>query len=184
MDSCFTPKVNDPGLNMDLETDFSIQNINNEALSNKERINVTESANKLIEPETLDNKPTQPSTSSLSIVNTIESSPQKAVGERQSHLVTTKPYQKNKQQKKRNYSLHPTLIHFDSLFGINNWSRFLVLKTDSKLTYQKLENFLLSRYSTEDMSIRQLKNNEWLIETPLSFNQKIIFKSPKLTILM
>ena len=33
------------------------------------------------------------------------------------------------------------------------------------MTYQRLENFLLSRCSSEDMSIQQTKQNEWIIET-------------------
>ena len=77
--------------------------------------------------------------------------------------ITLEPYKVSK--KKKNYRQDPTLIHFDSLFGNNNWSRFLTLETDKKVTSQKLENYLLTRHPSKEMTFRQVKENTWLVET-------------------
>ena len=67
----------------------------------------------------------------------------------------------NRRQK---YRPEPTLIHFDHLFGSGNWSRFLTLKTDTPVTSTKLENFLLTKCASRDMSLRQVDDLNWLIE--------------------
>ena len=80
-------------------------------------------------------------------------------------VVTLQPYEANKPKKKRIYKPDPTLIHFDSLFGSESWSRYLTLETDRIIPTQKLENYLLTRCPTKEMSFRQIKENQWLVET-------------------
>ena len=76
------------------------------------------------------------------------------------------PFRKEQSRPKRSrYRLDPTLVHFDHLFGAENWSRFLVLKTGSPITAAKLEHILLTTHASRDMSFRPIRANEWLIET-------------------
>ena len=93
-----------------------------------------------------------------------------------SNIVTLEPFQKNSRRKKIRYRPNPTLIHFDSLFGLENWSRFLVLKTSQKISSTKLENILLSHCPTREMSFRLIKPNEWLVETTTK-TQSEVFQS-------
>lgn len=86
-------------------------------------------------------------------------------GNFESTIKTFKPYERNNKQRRTKYSLNPTLVHFDSLFGGDNWARFLIIKAESKITYQRLENYLLTKYPSEDMSVRQIKPCEWMIGT-------------------
>ena len=79
-------------------------------------------------------------------------------------------------KRKPKYRPDPTLIHFDSLFGLDNWSRYLVLKTSEKISSAKLENILLSHCPTREMSFRLIKPNEWLIEATTK-NQSEIFQT-------
>ena len=81
-----------------------------------------------------------------------------------SNIVTLKPFKGSGRPKQRR-KIHPTLIHFDSLFGSDSWSRFLVMKTDSKITPLRLEYHLLKRCPTKEISFRSTKENEWLVET-------------------
>ena len=81
------------------------------------------------------------------------------------NLATLQPYEAKKPRKRRMYRPDPTLIHFDSLFGSGSWSRYLTLETDSMITLQKLENYLLTKYPTKEMSLRQIKENQWLVGT-------------------
>ena len=83
-----------------------------------------------------------------------------------SNIVTLEPFKKEQNRPRRSkYRLDPTLVHFDHLFGSENWSRFLVLKTRSPITAAKLEHILLTTHASRDMSFRPVKPNEWLIET-------------------
>ena len=83
-----------------------------------------------------------------------------------SNIITFEPFKKDKNRFRRvRYQPDPTLIHFDHIFGTDNWSRFLVLKTKTPISAAKLENILLSTYASRDMSFRPTKINEWLIET-------------------
>ena len=83
-----------------------------------------------------------------------------------SNIVTMEPFRKDKNRfRKVRYQPDPTLIHFDHIFGTDNWSRFLVLKTKSPISAAKLENILLSTHASRDMSFRPTKLNEWLIKT-------------------
>ena len=79
--------------------------------------------------------------------------------------LTFEPYEYRIHRRKKNFKPNLTLQHFESLFGINNWSRYLVLKTSGKITSAKLENILLTHCSTKDMSFRPIQPNEWLIQT-------------------
>ena len=82
-----------------------------------------------------------------------------------STIVTTTPYEPSYKNRKRgNTKLNPTFVHFDHLFGTDNWSRFLVLKTERRISSSVLENKLLSLCPTREMCFRALKMNEWLIE--------------------
>ena len=87
------------------------------------------------------------------------------IPQERSEIVTLLPFESNhKNKKRRKFKADPTLIHFDSIFGANNWSRFIVLKTESRISPLVLENKLLSSYPTREMCFRPQKTNEWLIE--------------------
>ena len=87
------------------------------------------------------------------------------IPQERSEIVTLLPFESNhKNKKRRKFKADPTLIHFDSIFGANNWSRFIVLKTERRISPLVLENKLLSLYSTREMCFRPQKTNEWLIE--------------------
>ena len=87
------------------------------------------------------------------------------IPQKKSEIVTLSPFEtRNKNKKRRNFKPDPTLIHFNSIFGANNWSRFLVLKTEKRISPLVLENKLLSLCATREMCFRPQKANEWLIE--------------------
>ena len=96
--------------------------------------------------------------------------------EKGSSIKTLEPFQKTFHKRKSKYRPDPTLIHFDSLFGIDNWSRYLILKTSKKITSTKLENILLSVCPTREMSFRLIRPNEWLVEATTK-NQSEMFQS-------
>ena len=79
-------------------------------------------------------------------------------------IVTDKPFIRDRQYMKQK-KLNPTLIHFNSLFSNNDWSKFLVLRTEENISPPKLEYHLLKRCPTKEMAFRSLKEKEWLIET-------------------
>ena len=87
--------------------------------------------------------------------------------------LTLEPYEFKFPKKKKSFRPNPMLQHFESLFGIDNWSRYLVLKTSNKITSAKLENILLSHYSSKEMSFRLIKPNEWLIHTTTKAQSEI-----------
>ena len=91
-----------------------------------------------------------------------------------SKMITMEPYVPKR--KRQTYRPDPTLQHFDSLFGLDNWSRFLTLKTDKRISAAKLENVFLSKCATKEMSFRHIKDNEWLIETTTK-QQSEVFQS-------
>ena len=93
-----------------------------------------------------------------------------------SNIITMEPFQKTFSRRKIKYRPDLTLIHFDSLFGIDNWSRYLILKTNKKITTAMLENILLSHFPTKEMSFRLIRPNEWLIEATTK-NQSEVFQS-------
>ena len=94
------------------------------------------------------------------------SHPTKVDSKSKTNMVTLQPYEAKKtKQKRKMYRPDPTLIHFDSLFGSGSWSRYLTLESDRKITTQKLENFLLTKCPTKEMAFREVKENQWLIET-------------------
>ena len=95
---------------------------------------------------------------SMNLSPQIESEP------RSSLMVTAKPFTRPKQFK-RQKRLNPTLIHFDSLFSGNEWSKYLVLKTERSITPPKIEYHILKRCPTKEISFRPIKDKEWLIET-------------------
>ena len=83
-----------------------------------------------------------------------------------SSVATLDPFipNNNRRKEKRNYVPHPTLKHFDSIFGIENWSRYLTLRTEKKIRSGILENKLLNICPTAELSFRLNKPNEWLVE--------------------
>ena len=81
-----------------------------------------------------------------------------------SSITTMKPYKPSFRKERRRYKLDSTLVHFEHIFGIDNWSRFPVLKTEGRIAPSFLENKLLSLCPTREMSFRAQKTNEWLIE--------------------
>ena len=81
-----------------------------------------------------------------------------------SSLATLEPFVYER-RKRRTYKPHPTLSHFDSLFGAENWSCFLVIKSEDKIPSGILENRLLNACPSADLSFRLKRPNEWLVET-------------------
>ncbi|XP_064120184.1 trichoplein keratin filament-binding protein-like [Macrobrachium nipponense] len=67
-------------------------------------------------------------------------------------------------KRNRNYRLNPTLVHFDNLFGPDNWLRFLALEVENKISTAILENKLLNICPTQEMECRYIKENEWLLQ--------------------
>ena len=97
------------------------------------------------------------------------------IPQERSEIVTLAPFeQRNK--KRRNFKVDPTLIHFNHIFGANNWSRFLVLKTERRISPLVLENKLLSLCPTREMCFRPQKTNEWLIEATTKAQSDIFLK--------
>ena len=97
------------------------------------------------------------------------------IPQERSEIVTLTPFeQRNK--KRRNFKVDPTLIHFNHIFGANNWSRFLVLKTERRISPLVLENKLLSLCPTREMCFRPQKTNEWLIEATTKAQSDIFLK--------
>ena len=95
-----------------------------------------------------------------------------------SNIVTLKPYAEGTndhdftsvnstrtKHRRRKYKVDPTLIHFDTLFGNESWSRYLVFKTETEVKAAKLENILLTTCATKEMSFRPINKKEWLVET-------------------
>ena len=81
-----------------------------------------------------------------------------------SKIATLKPFNPQR-PKKTKYRPDPTLIHFETLFGNESWSRYLIFKTETEITAAKLENILLTKCPTKEMSFRSTGNKEWLVET-------------------
>ena len=79
----------------------------------------------------------------------------------------------NPRTRRRKYIPDPTLIHFDHIFGSDHWSRYLTLKTDTKLSMLTLENILLHECPSQEMAFRQINANEWLIETTTKAQSEI-----------
>ena len=73
----------------------------------------------------------------------------------------------------------PTLIHFDHLFGLESWARFLLLESSTAITATKLENILLTKCPSRDMSLRKIDSLNWLIETT-NKNQSDIYLNLKM----
>ena len=97
-----------------------------------------------------------------------------------SSIRTLEPYsvKSNKGKKRQGFKPNPALIHFENLFGLDNWSRFLVLKSDQNISSARLENTLLSKCPTKEMTFRMMKTNEWLVETTTK-NQSEIYQNIK-----
>ena len=126
-------------------------------------------------------KPTSVDDSQLGIKELVQDNnspkedPVKKVTE--SNIVTLEPYAEGKDHnstsenknhtryRRRKYKVDPTLIHFDTLFGNESWSRYLVFKTETELKAAKLENTLLTTCPTKEMSFRPINRKEWLVET-------------------
>ena len=94
----------------------------------------------------------------------IEPSPKVAAETSSSSIATVEPFIRQRRFRKQ-MKQNPTLIHFNSLFGNNDWSKYLILKTERNITPLKLEYHLLKKCPTKDISFRPVKENEWLIET-------------------
>ena len=102
--------------------------------------------------------------SSTAMENPSNPSPEIVTEPKSSLMVTAKPFTRQRSFKKQRRQ-NPTLIHFDSLFSGNHWSKYLVLKTERSITPLKLEYNILKRCPTREISFRPIKENEWLIET-------------------
>ena len=81
-----------------------------------------------------------------------------------SNIATMKPYHPQRPRKTK-FRPDATLIHFETLFGNESWPRYLIFKSETELTAAKLENILLTKCPTKEMSFRSTGNKEWLVET-------------------
>ena len=81
------------------------------------------------------------------------------------YIIKDNPNLNSQRRRRTRYRPDSTLLHFDHIFGSNNWSRFLILKTESPITAAKLENILLTNCPSRDMSLRQIDEHKWLVET-------------------
>ena len=68
--------------------------------------------------------------------------------ENPTQIATLRPFGHMPRKKRQVFKPHPTLNHFDSIFGGDNWARFLTLKSNSKISSGNLENRLLHEYPT------------------------------------
>ena len=87
-----------------------------------------------------------------------------------------KPNLGSQSKRKAKFRPDPTLIHFDHLFGQDSWSRFLILKTSSPINVTKLENILLTKCPSKDMTLRRIDEHDWLIEATTK-NQSEIYQT-------
>ena len=156
MDSAQTPHEDDPGLDKDLTTEEKCSDVDkrhpdSEMAQKNSNIDVpgTEQAVSLPN-ESLQND----SLSSTSKIPTLKP-----------YIVDNKVNTNSQRRRRTRYRPDPTLLHFDHIFGSNNWSRFLLLKTESVIDAAKLENILLTKCPSRDMSLRQIDENTWLVET-------------------
>ena len=61
--------------------------------------------------------------------------------EETSHQISNQ--EPKKKQRKAKYIPDPTITLFENIFGPDNWSRFLVLETETQISNIKLEKLLL-----------------------------------------
>ena len=102
---------------------------------------------------------------------------QKKTQDEASSDITLKPFipNYNRRRKRQDYTPHPALTQFDTLFGIENWSRYLTLKSETKIASGMLENKLLNVCPTAELGFRLTGPNEWLVEaTTKNQSQKIL----------
>ena len=71
--------------------------------------------------------------------------------------------------------------HFDSIFGGDNWARFLTLKSNDKITSGNLENRLLRECPTKELGFRLKGPNEWLIEATSRNQSETIINIKEIT---
>ena len=88
------------------------------------------------------------------------------------------PFVNPQRPRKTRFRPDPTLIHFDHLFGSESWARFLLIETSIAISATKLENILLTKCPSRDMSLRKIDNLNWLIETT-NRNQSEIYLNLK-----
>ena len=62
------------------------------------------------------------------------------------------------QRKRRKFKLDPTLVHFDSLFGIDNWPRYLIFKTQTEMSAAKPEKLTFGQISIKRNDFQTLKS--------------------------
>ena len=97
------------------------------------------------------------------------------VGGEGSSVATFEPFTPVPKKKKRQvFKPHPALHHFDSLFGSDNWARFLVLKAGSHIASSILENELLHACPSAELGFRLLRPNEWLVEATTKLQSESI----------
>ena len=109
--------------------------------------------------------------------STTHGSPKKDIPSKTSEIVTLEPFEQTSRKRKRlTYRPDPTLNHFDSIFGIDNWARFLTLKSESKIASSMLENKLLNECPTQELGFRLKGSNEWLVETTTKKQSEAILK--------
>ena len=87
-------------------------------------------------------------------------------------IVTTEPYSPNERENRtrnskhnrRKYKPDPTLVHFNTLIGTNNWPRYLVFQSEEDMKAVELENILLKKYPSRETSFRPINRKEWIVE--------------------
>ena len=86
---------------------------------------------------------------------TTSDSPKKDIPpENSSQIATLRPFGPIPKKRRQIFKPHPTLNHFNSIFGGDNWARFLTLKSDDKISSGNLENKLLREYPTKELGFR------------------------------
>ena len=70
-----------------------------------------------------------------------------------------------RRKQKKKYIPDPTFMLFESIFGPDNWSRFLILESESEISNIKLEKLLLQTSASNDMSFRSKDHKIFTIKT-------------------
>ena len=83
-------------------------------------------------------------------------------------IATLEPYipGRKKQNLNRRKQFKPEVSAqlYKQFFGQNRWARFLTLTTEVPIRKFLLENALLSQCRSQDLSLRKLEKNKWMVE--------------------
>ena len=86
------------------------------------------------------------------------------------NCVTLQPFEpllqtKSRRPNDRKQKTNKVLLHFESIFQQETWARYLLLKVKSgSLKFSEMLCVLMTTYSTQELSFRQVSFDEWIIE--------------------